>query len=81
MKTLREMMDRINEIDTTVNPEELAHRALNEAVRYIQDELGQEYGDFAGMFFTGQAEDTIQKILAQYIKEEMANMEQERSGN
>jgi hypothetical protein len=49
-----------------MNPDQvrqLAEGALTVAVKYIQDHLGVETGDYAGVFFTGQAEDAINDIL------------------
>ena len=60
----------------TMSPDQvrqLADDALNEAVRYIQDHLGVETGDYAGIFFTGQEEDTIIDVLARYIDGELQN--------
>ena len=52
---------------------QLADNALNEAVRYIQDQLGVQTGDYAGVFFTGKAEDIINDVLVQYINGELRN--------
>lgn len=60
-----------------MNPEqirELAENALAVAVKYIQDHLNVETGDYAGVFFTGEAEDAINDILAQYIDGELRNL-------
>jgi hypothetical protein len=51
----------------------LAEGALDAAARYIQDELGIEFGDNAGMFFQGEAYDTIIRILSEYAQDEMNN--------
>lgn len=59
-----------------MNPEqirELAENALTVAVKYIQDHLNVEAGDYAGEFFTGEAEDAINDILVQYIDGELRN--------
>ena len=59
-----------------MNPEQvrqLAEGALTVAVKYIQDHLGVETGDYAGVFFTGEAEDAINDILVQYIDGELRN--------
>ena len=46
----------------------LAQEALDAAARLIQDRLGVETGDFAGVFFSnGKAEE----ILQEYIREEL----------
>lgn len=81
MSFIREMMNRLDEIETGVNAEELADRAFNEAIRYIQDELGQKSGHFAGLFFSGPEGDTMREILTQYVQEEMAAMKKGRSAN
>jgi hypothetical protein len=49
----------------------LAEGALDAAARYIQDELGVEFGDNAGMFFQGEAYDAIIRILTDYAEEEL----------
>jgi hypothetical protein len=53
--------------------ETLANDALDAAALSIQDALGVEHGDFAGMFFTGEAGETILEILRDYAREEMKN--------
>jgi hypothetical protein len=49
----------------------LAENALHEACRHIQDALGVESGDTAGLFFTGDREDIILDILTRYIDTEL----------
>lgn len=49
----------------------LAENALHQACAFMQDALGQKYGDIAGMFFTGEKEDEIQAIFEDYIKTEI----------
>jgi hypothetical protein len=49
----------------------LAEAALHAACVVIQDELGQENGDIAGLFFTGKTEDIVISILKSYIKTEI----------
>ena len=59
-----------------MNPEQvrqLAEGALTVAVEYIQDHLGVDTGDYAGVFFTGEAEDAINNIFVQYIDGELRN--------
>ena len=51
--------------------QELAENALHEACRHIQDALGVKTGDTAGLFFCGEAEDTIYQIFRQYIDDEL----------
>lgn len=51
--------------------EELARDALDAAALCIQDRLGVETGDLAGLFFSGNMERDIVKIFEQYIKAEL----------
>lgn len=53
--------------------EDLARDALDAAALCIQDRLGVETGDLAGLFFSGNMERDIVKILEQYIKAELRN--------
>lgn len=61
----------------------LAIRALNTAVKFIQDELGQTDGDVAGPFFQdmytqvscGTNEDIGRDLLVEYIKVELNHNE------
>lgn len=53
--------------------EELARDALDAAALCIQDRLGVETGDLAGLFFSGNMERDIVKIFEQYIKAELRN--------
>ena len=48
----------------------LAENALHEACRHIQDALGVQTGDTAGLFFTGEREDIILDIFTRYIDTE-----------
>lgn len=49
----------------------LAENALHEACRHIQDALGVESGDTAGLFFTGDREEIVLDILTAYIDTEL----------
>jgi hypothetical protein len=49
----------------------LSENALHEACRHIQDALGVESGDTAGLYFTGDREDIILDILTRYIDTEL----------
>lgn len=51
--------------------EDLAGNALSQACAYIQDELGVKTGDLAGLFLTGEPQDTIESILRDYIRREI----------
>jgi hypothetical protein len=59
--------------DSSSDVETLANDALDAAALSIQDALGVEHGDFAGMFFTGEAGETILEILRDYAREEIKN--------
>ena len=56
---------------TQENVQDLADQALNEACRHIQDVIGIQTGDVAGMFFTGENKDLIEEILREYINLEL----------
>jgi len=49
----------------------LAENALHEACRHIQDALGIQSGDTAGLFFTGAREEVVLDILTAYIDTEL----------
>lgn len=68
---MRGTLDLLETLAGQVEAEKLADEALNEAVRYIQDRLGVETGDFAAQFFTGEFEDVIKRVLIKYIESEM----------
>lgn len=46
---------------------QLADDAANEAVRHIQDKLGIESGDFAGLYFSGNKWEVLLQVLVGYI--------------
>jgi len=51
----------------------LADKAANEAVKHIQDALGVESGDFAGLFFSNaESWNTLTTILFDYINAEIS---------
>lgn len=50
---------------------ELADDAANVAISYIQDKLGQEHGDFAGLYFSGDRWALLMSTLKDYIKAEI----------
>lgn len=50
---------------------ELAEDALDAAVAFIQDELGQTDGGFAALWFSGQREAMVKAILSDYIRAEI----------
>jgi hypothetical protein len=49
----------------------LAENALHEACRHIQDALGIQSGDTAGLFFTGAREEVVLDIFTAYIDTEL----------
>jgi len=49
----------------------IAQIGLDAACFAIQEELGQKYGDLAGVFFSGLQEDMILSILKSYIHTEI----------
>lgn len=49
----------------------LAAEALNAAVAHIQDRLGVDTGDFAGLYFSGNREAAMEAIFKQYIEQEI----------
>jgi hypothetical protein len=56
---------------TNQDIQNLAENALHEACRHIQDALGVQTGDTAGMFFTGAREEIILDFLTAYIDTEL----------
>jgi len=56
---------------TKDNVRDLAEEALNVACRHIQDVIGVETGDLAGLYFTGSPQDEIEAILRDYIIREL----------
>ena len=50
---------------------QLADYAANEAVRHIQDKLGQTTGDFAGLYFSGPRWGELVSMLADYAAAEI----------
>jgi hypothetical protein len=51
---------------------QIADNALDAAVLSIQNELGQEHGDIAGIVFAGANGDAILSILRSYIRTELS---------
>jgi hypothetical protein len=56
---------------TNEDVSKLADQALNEACRYIQDVIGVETGDLAGMYFSGTYGEAIEAVLRGYIISEL----------
>jgi hypothetical protein len=54
---------------------DLAEEALNVAIEHIQEQLGIDTGDVAGMFFCGSEGDSILKTLKRYIQQELDSKE------
>ena len=50
----------------------IADNALDAAVLSIQNGLGQEHGDIAGIVFAGANGDAILSILRSYIRTELS---------
>lgn len=50
---------------------QLADNAANEAIRHIQDELGQKDGGFAGIYFSGPRWEVLVSVLANYAAAEI----------
>ena len=55
----------------------LAEQALNEACRHIQDVIGVQTGDVAGIYFSGNNKDAIEAVLTRYINLELSFRESE----
>jgi hypothetical protein len=62
---------------TNEDVSKLADQALNEACRYIQDVIGVETGDLAGIYFSGNNKDAIEAVLTRYINLELSFRESE----
>ena len=56
---------------TNEDVSKLADQALNEACRYIQDVIGVDTGDLAGMYFSGTNLEAIEEVLRGYIISEL----------
>lgn len=57
---------------TNEDVKNLARQALDEACRHIQDVIGVQTGDLAGMFFTGENQGVIEEVLREYILLELS---------
>ncbi len=52
-----------------------AEKEVNETISRIQKNLGVEYGDFAGVYFTGEKGEQLDAaidLIAEYIEAEVA---------
>ena len=58
--------------------EDLAYDALNAACLSVQNALGIEHGDAAGLFFSGAERDSMMETLREYVKFEMMMKERNR---
>ena len=56
---------------TNEDVSKLVDQALNEACRYIQDVIGVDTGDLAGMYFSGANLEVIEAVLRGYIISEL----------
>jgi hypothetical protein len=52
----------------TLDIDTIAQNALDAACASIQDDLGVNTGDLAGMFFTGEAEENFMRVIKSYIR-------------
>ena len=50
----------------------LAEQALDEACKHIQDTIGVQSGDVAGIYFSGNNKDAIEAVLMRYINLELS---------
>jgi hypothetical protein len=50
----------------------LAEQALDEACKHIQDVIGVQTGDVAGIYFSGNNKDAIEAVLMRYINLELS---------
>jgi hypothetical protein len=50
----------------------LAEQALDEACKHIQDVIGVQTGDVAGIYFSGNNKDAIEAVLTRYINLELS---------
>jgi hypothetical protein len=50
----------------------LAEQALDEACKHIQDVIGVQSGDVAGIYFSGNNKDAIEAVLMRYINLELS---------
>ena len=55
--------------------EAATHAALDEGCRMVQEHLGVESGDFAGVYFSGTGTDGVKEILRGYLAAERAQWE------
>jgi len=57
---------------TSEDVSNLAGQALDEACRHIQDVIGIQTGDVAGIYFSGNNKDAIEAVLVRYINLELS---------
>jgi hypothetical protein len=62
---------------TNEDVSKLASEALDVACRHIQDIIGVETGDLAGMYFSGENLETVDLVLRRYITLELQEKNQE----
>lgn len=70
------LIEGVNARNTAMGAEQirdLADDAANSAVRHIQDALGIQSGDSAGLHFSGDNWDSLVDILSTYIQYELYN--------
>lgn len=69
----------MNEIELKER-KQLADDALNLAVAHIQNRIGQQYGDNAGIFFCAEWDALVSKFT-DYIDYELAEFKREREND
>ena len=72
--SIRKYINLIEGFDPRMSPDQirdLADDAANAAVKHIQDQLGVQSGDLAGLHFSGDNWDSMINILSKYIQEEL----------
>jgi hypothetical protein len=62
---------------TSEDVSNLAEQALDEACRHIQDVIGIQTGDVAGIYFSGSNKDAIEAVLMRYINLELSFRDKE----
>jgi hypothetical protein len=72
--SIRKYINLIEGFNPRMGPEQirdLADDAANAAVKHIQDQLGVQSGDLAGLHVSGDNWDSMVNTLAKYIQEEL----------
>jgi len=72
--SIRKYINLIEGFDPRMSPDQirdLADDSASAAVKHIQDQLGVQSGDLAGLHFSGDNWDSMINILSKYIQEEL----------